>query len=214
MAERALRGTRIPTVVDADGLNAFAGRPDALGALLAGRAALITPHPAEFGRLAGATVADVLAGRFDVGRVMASRLGAAVLLKGVPTVVSAPAGATAPNLAGARVVSCAGSPVLAVGGSGDLLSGIVTTLVAQTGDPFTSAACAAWIHGTAAELAGHGQVRGIVLDDVLRALPLAWLHPGVGSEPRYPVLAELMAVGESSSAQGEPVQQSATAARP
>jgi ADP-dependent NAD(P)H-hydrate dehydratase / NAD(P)H-hydrate epimerase len=204
VAERVLRATRIPTVVDADGLNAFAGRPEALGSLLAGRPALVTPHPAEFGRLADISVEEVLSSRFEVGQGMADRLGATVLLKGVPTVISAPASS---GQGGARYVSCAGSPVLAVGGSGDLLSGIVTTLLAQTGDPLASAGCAAWVHGTAAELAGRGQVRGVVLDDVLRALPLAWQEEV--AETRYPVLAELSAVGESSTALGDPPSLSA-----
>ncbi len=186
--ERVLRMTGVPTVIDADGLNAFAGRPEALGSLLAGRRAIVTPHPLEFGRLAGRTLDEVLADRFDIGRGMAGLLGATVLLKGVPTVI------TAPPADGARFVSCAGSPVLAVGGSGDLLSGIVTTLLAQTGDPVASAACAAWVHGTAAELAGGDRVRGILLDDVIRALPSVWrARP---TEPRYPVLAELAAVGD------------------
>ena len=191
-AERVLRGTRIPTVVDADGLNTFAGRPEALGALLAGRAGVVTPHPVEFGRLAGRPLDEVLADRFDIGRGMAAVLGATVLLKGVPTVVSGP------PADGPRFVSCAGTPVLAVGGSGDLLSGIVTTLLAQTGNPVASAACAAWVHGMAAEVAGGDRIRGILLEDVVRALPLVW--EGVPTTTAYPVLAELANVGHRSGA--------------
>ena len=186
LIERVLRASRVPVVIDADGLNAFAGRVDALAALLAGRSAIITPHPGEFARLVGSTVDDVLAHRFDVGQPLANRLGATVLLKGVPTVLASPSGE--------RLVSATGSPVLAAGGSGDLLSGIVTTLLAQTGDPLASAACGAWVHGTAADVAGGGHLRGITLEDVLRALPAAWEVPAAAR--RYPVLAELPAVGD------------------
>jgi NAD(P)H-hydrate epimerase len=185
LVERVLRQTRLPIVVDADGLNAFAGRPAELAALLSGRPAIITPHPGEFGRLVGASIEEVLAQRFEVGQPLAAQLGAAVLLKGVPTVVSG---------SDQRMVSATGSPVLAVGGSGDLLAGIVATLLAQTGDPMVSAACGAWVHGRAAEVAGAGRVRGITLDDVVRALPEAWASAVDGD--RYPILASLPAVGD------------------
>jgi hydroxyethylthiazole kinase-like uncharacterized protein yjeF len=185
LAERVLRCSRLPVVIDADGLNAFAGRAGDLAALLAGRPAVITPHPGEFGRLVDAAIPDVLARRFDAGLALAAQLGASVLLKGVPTIISAPDQR--------RLVSATGTPVLATGGSGDLLAGIVATLLAQTGDSATSAACGAWVHGRAAELAGAGRVRGITLDDVVRALPAAWHR--APDEDRYPVLASLPSVG-------------------
>ena len=146
---------------------------------------MITPHPGEFGRLVDATIADVLAQRFEIGQSLAARLGATVLLKGVPTVISAPDQR--------RMTNATGTPVLATGGSGDLLAGIVATLLAQTGDPLVSAACAAWVHGRAAELAGAGRVRGITLDDVVRAMPAAW--DCTVDADRYPVLASLPAAG-------------------
>jgi ADP-dependent NAD(P)H-hydrate dehydratase / NAD(P)H-hydrate epimerase len=188
VVERVLRGSRLPVVIDADGLNMFAGRSAALGDLLAARPAIITPHPAEFARLAATSIETVLAQRFDIGDTIASGLRATVLLKGVPTVVT--------GADGARYVSATGTPVLATGGSGDVLSGITATLLAQTGDPVASAACAAWIHGRAAEIAGGGRVRGITLDDVLAALPAVWSEtPG---PHEYPDLAELPPAGDSS----------------
>lgn len=188
VVERVLRASHRPTVIDADGLNLFAGHSAALASLLGGRAAIITPHPGEFGRLVGASIQTVLDQRFDVGMPLAAQLGATVLLKGVPTVVTSPDGT--------RNVSAAGSPVLATGGSGDLLSGVVVTLLAQTTDPFASASCAAWVHGRAAELAGRGRVRGVGLEEVLTSLGQVWSGPP--RHPRYPVLAELAAVGELS----------------
>jgi hydroxyethylthiazole kinase-like uncharacterized protein yjeF len=188
VVDRVLRLWRGPTVVDADALNLFGGQVPALASRLGGRPALITPHPLEFSRLTGQSLDDVLAGRFDVGRDAARALGAAVLLKGVPTIITGPTGE--------RVVSAAGSPVLAAGGSGDLLAGIAVTMLAQTGDPVLSAGVAAWVHGRSAEMAGGDRVRGVTLDDVVRAMPSVW--ESVRHRPRaaYPVLAELPRVGE------------------
>jgi NAD(P)H-hydrate epimerase len=181
LVERVLRGWRGPMVVDADALNVFKDDPDALGALLGGRPALLTPHVAEFARLGRCTPSYVLEHRFDIGGGLSQRLRCAVLLKGTPTVVT--------DAAGERLVSAAGSAVLAAAGSGDVLAGIAATLVAQMGDPLRAGACAAWIHGRAAERAGARGVRGTTLDDVLASLADAW--PNRPAAHRYPVLAEL-----------------------
>jgi NAD(P)H-hydrate epimerase len=87
LVERILGDSKVPVVLDADALNVFEGDKAALGKLLNGRAALITPHPAEFARLAGIDVKTVLAARFDIGLDLARELEATVLLKGAPTVV-------------------------------------------------------------------------------------------------------------------------------
>jgi len=180
--ELLMSNTREPVVIDADALNLFAGDLPALRDHLRGRKAVITPHVAEFARLAGTDVKTVLAERFDIGRALASDLGATVLLKGTPSITFAPDGE--------RLVSARGTAALGTGGSGDLLAGIVGTLLAQTEDPTSAAACGAWIHGRAAELCEY--VRGTTLDDVLYALPRAWneREPPLDS----PVLARLPAV--------------------
>jgi NAD(P)H-hydrate epimerase len=177
-----LESSRIPVVLDADALNTFAGDVASLAPLLAGRGALITPHPAEFGRLTGLDVKAVLANRFDAGLDLARSLGANVLLKGSPTVIFTPSGD--------RYVVARGTAALGTGGSGDLLDGIAGTVLAQTSDALTAAAGAAWIHGRAAELCEY--VRGTTLEDVIYALPRAWneLEP----RPEPPVLAELPGV--------------------
>ena len=131
----------------------------------------------------------MLANRFEIAGDVAKKLGATVLLKGVPTVIT--------NPDGDRLVSAAGTPVLATGGSGDVLSGIAGTLLAQIGDPFRAGAAAAWIHGRAAERASAGGddvVRGLSLDDVIRELRASWTlrrpsiaisgtHRGFASQP-------------------------------
>jgi hydroxyethylthiazole kinase-like uncharacterized protein yjeF len=186
LVDRVLREYRGPIVLDADALNVFAGDSGQLGALIGDRPALLTPHPAEFARLYGARIGDVLARRFDIGVELAQRTRATVLLKGVPTVIS--------NAAGERLVSCAGTPVLAAGGSGDLLSGIAGTLLAQIGDARITGACAAWVHGRAAEIAGRGYVRGVTFANLDLALRRVWHEPLAALEA--PLLAELPAVGE------------------
>jgi NAD(P)H-hydrate epimerase len=184
LLERLLAVWRGPVVLDADALNAFAGDAGALRELLGGRPALLTPHVAEFARLAGGTPQDALDERFDAGARLAAAVGATVLLKGVPTVVSVPDGG--------RLVTATGTAALGTGGSGDLLAGIAATLLAQTGDPLRAGAAAAWVHGRAAELATRGRpVRAVTLARVLAALPEAWRVPA--PRPRAPVLAELTA---------------------
>jgi hydroxyethylthiazole kinase-like uncharacterized protein yjeF len=186
MVERVLAGFPGPVVIDADALNAFANEPAALRALIGGRAALLTPHAVEFARLAGLGVDAVLARRFDLPATLAASIGAAVLLKGVPTIVAGVNG----------MVRCVaeGTPVLATGGSGDLLGGIAATLLAQTNDAALAGALAAFAHGRAARPVSARQVRGFTLDDVVAALPEVWR--GETSSPRPPILAQLEAVGE------------------
>jgi NAD(P)H-hydrate epimerase len=182
LVEKILKDSRLPVLLDADALNVFAGDSKSLAALLAGRPALITPHVAEFARLAGAKVEEVIANRFDIGRELARTLGATVLLKGSPTVIFAPSGE--------RFVVARGTAALGTGGSGDLLAGIAGTLLAQTADSLTAACCAGWVHGRAAELCEY--VRGTSLEDVLYALPRAWNETEPESAP--PVLARIPAV--------------------
>jgi ADP-dependent NAD(P)H-hydrate dehydratase / NAD(P)H-hydrate epimerase len=186
MVERLLDVFEGPVVLDADALNAFVRDIPSLARAIGKRAALLTPHPAEFGRLAGLDVESVLAERFELPARLAADAGAAVLLKGVPTVV---AGAT-----GTVHVVAEGTPVLATGGAGDVLAGIAATLLAHTGDAVSAGALAAFAHGRAAAAVSARQVRGYTLDDVLTALPSVWaLRP---DEARPPILAELPSVGE------------------
>lgn len=182
LVERILRDSKVPVLLDADALNVFEGDAKSLGKLLERRPALITPHPAEFARLAGIEVKSVLANRFDVGLDLSRELGATILLKGSPTVIFTPDGD--------RHVIARGTAALGTGGSGDLLDGIAGTMLAQTQDATVAGCCAAWVHGRAAEFCEY--VRGTTLDDVLYALPRAWNE--IEPAPESPVLAELPAV--------------------
>ncbi len=173
-----------PLVIDADGLFPFAaaatrGRhaDDALGALKARRAAtILTPHPGEAARLLGISAAEINLDRVGAARRLAERAGAVVVLKGAATVVTAPDGRT--------LVTPTGSPALATGGTGDVLTGVIAALLAQASgepaarekrggtDPFELAALGAWLHGRAGDrgAACLGRV-GLLAGDVIDELP-------------------------------------------
>src|SRR4029078_8150375 len=183
LVERVLLAWSGPVVLDADALNVFAGDLQSLGKFLECRYAVLPPHPAEMRRLLGIETEDVLAKRFEIGIEVSASTGAAVLLKGSPTVVF--------SRSGARYVRASGTAALATGGSGDVLTGMVATLLAQMTDGVARAAdaagCATYVHGRAAERCRF--VRGITIDDILHALPVVW-----NEEPRKPadgVIAEL-----------------------
>jgi len=153
----------VPFVLDADGLNAFAGRGDDL----ARRASdcVVTPHDGEFARLTGAAVDEVREDRIGHARKASSAFGCAVLLKGPRTIVAEPSGR-------ARV-NATGGPALATGGTGDVLTGAAAAFVARGLSPADAAVLAAFVHGVAGELAGAESGEGAIASDVLERLPAA-----------------------------------------
>ncbi len=186
LVERLLVAWRGPVLLDADALNVFEGEPRTLGSLLGARPAIVTPHPVEAGRLMRLPVSTVLERRFEIGAELAKTIGATVVLKGPPTVISTPDGRVA--------VSAAGAPTLGTAGSGDVLSGIAATLLGQTNDPFAAGTSAAWIHGRAGEhAASAGSVRGSSLGDVITALRDVWAIDGAALQS--PLIGSLPAVG-------------------
>jgi NAD(P)H-hydrate epimerase len=159
-----VRASEVPVVLDADGLNAFAGR----AADLADRRAdlVLTPHLGEFERLTGAAAREVEADRVAHVRKLAAETQAVVLLKGSRTLVGSPDGSIR--------VNPTGGPFLATGGTGDVLSGMIAGMLARGLAPANAASAAAYVHGvagaTAAETAGEGVTAGDVLDRVAAAL--------------------------------------------
>jgi NAD(P)H-hydrate epimerase len=158
-----LRASEIPVVLDADGLNAFAGRPEDL----ADRKAeiVLTPHAGEFARLAGIGAADVVRDRIARVRELAGRTGAVVLLKGSRTVIGTPDGRI-------RIVAT-GGPFLATGGTGDVLTGMIVALLAGGLAPADAAAAAAFVHGVAGRTAAEGRSGRITAGDVVARIPEA-----------------------------------------
>jgi NAD(P)H-hydrate epimerase len=163
----ALTATKSAVLVDADGLMAFRGAAQELAGLLAGRHALLTPHRGEFAALFPDLAERAGRDPFGAATEAAARVGAGVLLKGVPTVVASPG---VPAL-----VSAAGNPGLATGGTGDVLSGMAASWLARGAPPQIAGAAAAHVHGRAAEsLAQNRSVRTLRPDDLLSMLSPLW----------------------------------------
>lgn len=158
----ALSGNRA-VVLDADAITAFAQSPERLSAAVkarTGRATILTPHEGEFSRYFHVLDASTKAGsKLDRARRAAALMDVIIVLKGPDTVVAAPDG---------RAAIAANAPAfLATAGAGDVLSGIVTGLLAQ-GMPGFEAACAAvWLHGEAARAFGLG----LIAEDLPEQLP-------------------------------------------
>lgn len=154
---------KIPTVLDADGLNAFEGRASELrpGDLV------ITPHPGEMSRLTGLSIAEVQSDRVNVARNFARARGVILVLKGHRTLVAKPDGGV--------WVNTTGNPGMATGGTGDILTGIVAGMMAQHKDRLFEAVCAAvYLHGLAGDVACESVgEQSLVATDLVRALPEA-----------------------------------------
>jgi NAD(P)H-hydrate epimerase len=152
----ALRGTQ-RRVIDADGLNllAEAGNVDVSGAIL-------TPHPGEAARLLGVDTQDVQQDRYTAAQALAKQFDAVVVLKGAGTIIAAPA--RAPH------VIDAGNPGMAVGGMGDLLTGIIASLHAQGLPAFEAASAGALLHALAGDVAAREGERGLLPSDLLPVL--------------------------------------------
>jgi len=156
-----LAGIAHPVVLDADGLWHLG---DDLAALRARPGpTVITPHAGEAARLLGTDRAHVEARRLHAARELAARSGAVALLKGPGTIVCAP-GADPVVLEG-------GTPALATAGSGDVLTGVITALLARGLGARDAAICAAALHARAAVMAGRGD--GTIAGDIIESLPAA-----------------------------------------
>jgi ADP-dependent NAD(P)H-hydrate dehydratase / NAD(P)H-hydrate epimerase len=153
-----------PTVVDADALNIAAARR--FDWRNAAQPVVLTPHPAEMGRLCGISTADVQARRREIAAELATTSGTVVVLKGSDTVVAGPDGRT--HVSDIRVVA------LATAGSGDVLSGLVAAFLAQGQDAFDAAVAAVFIHGEAALAVQARRGRaGALPRDLIDELPAA-----------------------------------------
>ena len=145
-AREIVARTRLPVVIDADGLNAYAKYPELLQG--EGRTMVLTPHPGEMARLVGMTVKEVEADRVGLARRFAIEHGLTLVLKGWRTLVAHPDGRVA--------VNTTGNPSMAKGGSGDILTGIVAAMLAQfPNDVARAVEAAVYLHGLAGDFAAH-----------------------------------------------------------
>ena len=152
----------LPAVVDADALNALAGTLPSTTKIR-----ILTPHPGEMGRLIGKSAQEVQTERLKVSQDLAQHSGATVVLKGDRTIIAFPDGET--------WVNPTGSPAMATGGTGDILTGMIAGMIAQHPHDWKPAVVAAvWLHGRCGELAGsHWGEQAMLATDMLDFLPEA-----------------------------------------
>jgi NAD(P)H-hydrate epimerase len=157
----------LPTVIDADGLNALADHPGLVAGIAGNAPIVLTPHPGEMARLVGGSVEDVQADRVGIAKRKAQEWSAVVVLKGARTVVADPDGPVA--------VIPTGNPGMATGGTGDVLSGLIGALLAGGLRPREAARVGAWVHGRAGDLAAArlGE-RGMIAGDLGEAIGEVW----------------------------------------
>ena len=156
VVKTVLERAECPVVLDADGINVMAAHKDILRDRT--NPTILTPHAGEFARMGGSA-----GDRQTAAEALARDLGCIVLLKGHNTVVTD--GIT-------TYINPTGNPGMAVGGSGDVLSGIIVSLLGQGIDPLEAAACGAWLHGAAGDLcAGEIGQYGMLPTDLVNVLP-------------------------------------------
>ena len=157
IVRRVLQEFPGPVVVDADGINVLSAHRD----ILRGRTAptIVTPHDVEFARLGGCIGQD----RAESAAFLARDLGCIVLLKGHRSIITDGT---------VCYINQTGNPGMAVGGSGDVLSGIIVSLLGQGIEPLKAAACGAWVHGAVGDLGARelGQY-GMLPSDMVQNLP-------------------------------------------
>jgi ADP-dependent NAD(P)H-hydrate dehydratase len=164
---KTIFGSRLntPIVLDADALNALS-RGD-LGVTWGSRPVILTPHPGEAARLLQVSIDDIQSDRVSSAQTLARKYDAWVVLKGHHSIVC--------NPAGAYKVNTTGNVALASAGTGDILTGLITSLLAQGFDPEQAVCAGVWMHGTAAErltrqLGGTIGVTASELIDVIRVI--------------------------------------------
>lgn len=153
-----------PVVLDADGLNALADTPDWWRQMT--EDVILTPHPGEMARLTGMSVEGVQSDRVGIAKKKALEWQKTVVLKGAYTVIATPDGMVN--------INPAANPGLASAGTGDVLSGVITGLLAQGLSPADAAVCGVYLHGEAGEMVRQrlGDA-GMLASDLLPVLPLA-----------------------------------------
>lgn len=184
-AREMVAGFDRPMVVDADALFAFRGQVDRLARRKPGAGSpnsgtttggpgvpgaagplVLTPHPGEASWLMDLPAHEIDARRIDLARDWARRLGQVIVLKGAPTVVGSPEGEA--------FVNPTGGPLLATGGTGDVLAGLIGGLLAQGAPPLSAALLGVYLHGLLADLFEERRgARGLIASDLIELLPVA-----------------------------------------
>ena len=155
-----------PLVIDADALNCICNKPEILKNLK--EPAIITPHPGEMARLLHSTPKTVNSNRENTAIDFAKKFGVVTVLKGAGTIISSPDGEV--------YINHTGNSGMATGGSGDVLSGIIGSLLAQGASPINAAAAGVFLHGTIGDLAAEklGKI-SMLPTDMIDMIPTAYL---------------------------------------
>ena len=154
-----------PLVIDADALNCICNEPQILKSLKA--PAIITPHPGEMARLINSTPREVNSDRENTAINFAKRYGVITVLKGAGTIIASPDGKA--------YINHTGNSGMATGGSGDVLAGIIGSMLAQGANPFKAAAAGVFLHGTVGDIAAEKLGRISMLPtDMTELLPDAF----------------------------------------
>ncbi len=155
-----------PLVIDADALNCICNKPEILKNLKV--PAIITPHPGEMARLLHSTPKTVNSSRENTAINFAKKFGVVTVLKGAGTIIASPDGEV--------YINHTGNSGMATGGSGDVLSGIIGSLLAQGASPINAAAAGVFLHGTIGDLAAEklGKI-SMLPTDMIDMIPTAYL---------------------------------------
>ena len=166
LVQTIVESVSLPMVIDADALNALA---EDITILRRKKSAdiILTPHPGEMARLLGTSIPDVEAIRISVAQEFARNFGVYLILKGARTIIASPTGMAA--------INCSGNPGMATGGMGDVLTGIIASLLGQHYSTWDACRIGVYIHGYAADLVADekGEI-GINASDVQEMLPYAY----------------------------------------
>lgn len=162
--EHILKNSNVPLVIDADALNIIAKQISLLSEIKAG--AVITPHPGEMSRLTGKSIESIMANRIETAREFAIKWKVTVVLKGAGTVTAVPGGDA--------YINSTGNPGMATAGSGDVLTGVIASLIGQGIQMEKAAVTGVFLHGLAGDFAqaGFGEY-GMMASDIAANLPAA-----------------------------------------
>jgi hydroxyethylthiazole kinase-like uncharacterized protein yjeF len=159
-----VRRITIPMVIDADGVNALAGSADMLKKAKA--SVVMTPHPGEMARLLGVSTDDIQKDRIGAAMDFAEQFSITLVLKGAGTVIATPHGEV--------FINTTGNPGMATGGTGDVLTGMIGSLLAQGYGPTQASCLAVYLHGLAGDLAAEEKGEaGMIAGDVIEKIPKA-----------------------------------------
>lgn len=165
--EKILKSAKNPVVIDADGLNLLSKNKHLLQSLPSN--SILTPHLKEFERLVGPSKDHF--DRLDKAREFSSKFGIYLILKGAFTSISCPVGI--------QYFNSTGTKYMATAGSGDVLTGMITSFLGQGYSPFQAAICGVYHHGLAGELASKNKRRGMIASDIIDAIPETYLNLGI-----------------------------------